>query len=166
MLLVFAFYDTFFVPLQFAFNFSNVFQSTAFVIVDNSVDVCYLIDFILNFCQSFYDVRGFEQRNSRKIAKNYMNSNQFKYDILTIIGSGFITGSYPFLKFLQFFKITRIRKIGNFIEHLTVTREIKASLNIVKIIIYLLLFLHNYACLWWRVVKYHGQSKFIFDFSG
>ena len=59
----------------------------------------------------------------------------------------------------------RIRKIGNFIEHLNSRREIKASLNIVKIIVYLLLFLHNYACLWWRFVRYHGDNKYIFDFT-
>jgi hypothetical protein len=95
-----------------------------------------------------------------------MYSNQFKFDVLTIIGSGFVTDHYPFLKFLSFFKMMRIRKIGNFIESLNGTREFKALLNIIKIITYLLLFLHNYACLWWRITRARGDVKYIFDISG
>ena len=60
----------------------------------------------------------------------------------------------------------RVRKIGDFIDRLNVVRVFKATLNIVKIIVYLILFLHNFACFWARVTKYHGELKYIFDLSG
>ena len=90
-LILFALFDTIFVPLGFSFSFKIIFDSMLFKTIDTTVDIIYLIDFILNFFQSYYDIRGFEERDPFNIAKNYMNSNQFKFDVLTIIGSGFVT---------------------------------------------------------------------------
>lgn len=50
---------------------------------------------------------------------------------------------------LKFGRILRLNKI---IQYLNVTEDVKASMKLTKIIFFLVIYIHVFACLWWFIV--------------
>ena len=57
----------------------------------------------------------------------------------------------PHLRILGVFKIFRIHKLGMFIKNANYTEDIKSMLNLFKLTVYLCLWFHITACLWYSV---------------
>lgn len=61
--------------------------------------------------------------------------------------------SSPQIRLLGLFKIGRMFKIRKIIQFLNLPEDIKQFLNLGKLIFFLIIYLHLYACLWWLLIK-------------
>ena len=92
-----------------------------------------------------------------------MSSYRFFTDFLSILGIGPITDQVSFLKIFGVFKTIRVLRLSEYISKLNLHTLTKGCLNLVKLIIYLALFLHMIACLWFVTVKQNADK---FDDEG
>ena len=88
-IILLAMQTSFFVPLELSFpGFkTTLFDKAGFLIWDNMMDLFFLIDIILTFKTSYVDHKGVEIFNSNLIAKKYMMSYHFYFDLASIFGS-------------------------------------------------------------------------------
>ena len=93
------------------------------------------------FC-SFLNKQGKEIFESPKIAENYIMSWRFVFDILALLGSTVITQLLEGFGLFGLFKMVRVRRISIFISRLNTTIQTKSVINFIKLMIYLILFLH------------------------
>lgn len=54
-------------------------------------------------------------------------------------------------------KLGRILRLSKIIAFLNSTADIKASLMVTKMVMFLIVYIHCFACLWWQVVKIDQQ---------
>ena len=87
--------------------------------------------------------RGNEVTEAGEIASNYVKSLRFFFDFLAILGNP-ILSEYIWHTFELFaiFKIFRIHRLTILIGNLNTNTEMKTILNIVKLILYLLLWIN------------------------
>ncbi len=64
-----------------------------------------------------------------------------------------ILGKAGFFKAFGALKLVRVLRLSRIITYLRSKEEIKALLKLIKLIFYLMLYLHCFACAWWLVVK-------------
>jgi len=76
------------------------------------------------------------------IFKKYVLSFRFIADFLAILGTGVVTSLVPNFKLFGIFKVVRILRLGTMITKMNVPENIKALLNLIKLIFYLCLLLH------------------------
>lgn len=110
---------------------------------------------ILNTFTSFIDIQSSEEISDLKLVmKNYIISELFFIDVLSTFPLKsmffFITdvNFQMFLTFLGLLKMQRLRRIEKLISHLSCSSETKALLKIIKMVFFLVLYLHIVACLW------------------
>lgn len=94
LVLLLAIANSLLIPLEIAFKPTS-FKSLAFLIIDNILDLIFLIDFILMFFVSFYSKDGKEVKDSRKIFWKYLRTSRFWTDFLSLFGSSVITSQMP-----------------------------------------------------------------------
>jgi hypothetical protein len=95
------------VPIIIAFDPPS-FQTTEFVIFDIFVDILFIVDMVLMFMTSFQDNKGQHITDQKEIAKNYMRTKRFIFDVLAILGTDVFSLINPVFKFFGLFKLTRI----------------------------------------------------------
>lgn len=54
---------------------------------------------------------------------------------------------------LGLFKLGRLLRLNDIIYFLKTTDDVKSSLKLVKLILYLVVYAHCFACLWWFIIK-------------
>lgn len=90
------------------------------------------------------------------MARNYLYG-QFTIDLLATIPfdtfAELILGKAGYFSAFGALKLIRVLRLSRIITYLRSTEEIKALLKLIKLIFYLLLYLHCFACAWWIVVK-------------
>lgn len=153
-IIVLAIYNSMVIPLEMSFDLP-IFQSLSYQIVDNLLDLIFLADIILTFFTSYISKKGKEIKDQRLIAMNYIPTTRFLYDLLSLLGANvfeLINSNFKFLQFCKLFKIARIRRINDFIKNLNSTKDIKALLNLVRMMFILILWLHIQSCVWYYVV--------------
>lgn len=144
------------VPYFIAFekNFGSNFL-TIFLVIDG----IYLIDVILNFNTTFIDDDG-EVSIRTRIYKNYLKKS-FAIDILSLFPFDVIvawTGNqlsrYYFLTLLvSLLKINKLFRASDIIRNWEVHEDVKAWAKIFKLFVYLFLWVHFNACIWFIVVN-------------
>ena len=72
-----------------------------------------------------------------------MFSKNFVFDILSVMGAGIFTKMWSYLKPLGYFKLVRVRRLGRYIDKQNYDTRTKSFVSIIKITIYLMLYLHN-----------------------
>ena len=83
------------------------------------------------------------------------------FDFLSVLGSNFISSVIENFKIFKLFKIIRVRKIGDYISKLTLPKDVKAFINMIKLAFYMILWLHITACIWYYIVNnYYGFKVF------
>ena len=87
-----------------------------------------------------------------------MSSYRFFTDILSILGIGPITNLVPVFKIFGVFKTIRVLRLSEYISKLNLNSLTKSVLNLIKLIIYLSLFLHMIACIWYITVKQNADK--------
>lgn len=115
------------VPLELSFEmpFTN---SIGYSIIDNIIDVLFIIDMILMFITSYRNIYGEEIRDQGMIAKHYVKSIRFLFDFASLFGTGIVTQWLPSLKVFKCFKIVRVFRLNKFITGLKIDKQIKGVL--------------------------------------
>lgn len=126
--------------------------------MDIIIDIVFMIDISLMFLTSYIDSKGIEITDSRMIAKHYVDQLRFKIDALAIFGSFVFTDIHHFFNFFGMFKVMRVFRVSTLIAQANVNTTYKAALKLMKLIFYLMFYLHLMACLRWMFVQY-GQGK-------
>ena len=55
-------------------------------------------------------------------------------------------------KFFGALKLVRVMRLSKIITYLRSTEEFKAFLKLNKLIFFLIIYLHTFACLWWWMI--------------
>ena len=150
------------IPLDLAFE-PQALKNIYYIRFDLAVDILFILDIILMFMTSFQDRKGREELDSFVIACRYMSSYRFFTDVLSILGIGPITNLVPVFKIFGVFKTIRVLRLSEYISKLNLHSLTKSVLNLIKLIIYLSLFLHMIACIWYMTVKQNADK---FDETG
>ena len=90
------------------------------------------------FLTGYQNKKGQEVRTPTKIGKKYMFSWDFVIDVLSLSGAGTDTWAKNF----AILKITRVRRVGVYIQKLNIPAKLKAVLNLLKLLLYIALFVH------------------------
>lgn len=125
--------------------------------INYSIDVMFFIDIFVNFNTTFLDVNtGEEKTTRREIFWNYM-TGMFIVDVLAtlpfyesfcIILDGNISKSVQMLATLKLVRVLRLQRV---ITYMNTTDDVKLTLQLVKTSIFLVLFIHFTACMWYYI---------------
>lgn len=100
-----------------------------------------------------------------KIYSNYISKPRFIVDILALVGSKPFQPIHRFVSLFGLFKVIRVFRIGQMISQSNMNDELKALLNIIKLFLYLLLYIHILACGMWVSVESGQGKRFYREFS-
>tara|TARA_B110000285_G_scaffold209059_1_gene249731 strand:- start:1673 stop:1981 length:309 start_codon:yes stop_codon:yes gene_type:complete len=59
----------------------------------------------------------------------------------------------PLYSLFGILKLGRILRISKIIAFMNVEEDTKGAMNLVKIVFFLIVYIHFYACVWWLIVK-------------
>ena len=130
----------------------------AFYVVNSLIDLVFLLDIIVNFRTTFYDIEtGDEVFDSKRTGKMYLKG-RFTIDLLSTIPFDnialiFTKSSSPILQLFSLLKLVRISRLGRIIERMNVTQNTKNALKLFKLIFVIIIYIHCLACLWFVIVK-------------
>jgi len=125
----------------------------SYIIFGVFVDLAFLLDMIIMCITTYRDAKGNEVRNSNWIILRYIKSFQFYPDLFALLGSSFVAGFIPILQMLSLFKVIRVLRLGTFINHSAYPRHIKAPLNLMKFLLYMIIYINFVGCAWWLAIS-------------
>ena len=161
-ILLLVLYSTVLIPLDLGFRYD---VPDAQFVWDTVVDVCFLLDVLLNFRTAYYRKDGELEMNSKAIAKNYLQTWFLLDAIASIPFDWFAQGASRGANGLA--KMPRLLRIGRIMKQLDKFTSARA-MRVVYGLLFFLLFTHIIACLWWRIgmsVSESGQIGWQFDFE-
>jgi hypothetical protein len=129
----------------------------------NLIDLIFFVDMIVSFRTTYVDNRtGLEVIDLKSLARYYFYG-QFTIDFLATVPfdtfAEIVLGEAGFFKFLGALKLVRVMRLSKIITYLRSTEETKATLQLFKLIFYLIMYVHCFGCIWWLVVS--GSSVWI-----
>jgi len=132
-------------------------DSEIFTILAAVIDVIFFLDMLVNFRTSFIDDSGDEISEPCRIAKEYLKF-YFWIDFLATVPMDSILEAIhqredPIYEMFGLFKFGRLFKLKKIIQYLNIDEAGKSVMNLLKLVFFLLTYLHLYACLWWYIVK-------------
>lgn len=136
----------------------------AFYVLNSLIDLIFLMDIIVNFRTTFYDIEtGDEVFDPKRSAKKYLKS-RFMVDLLSTIPFDNIVGIFynntsPVLQLFSLLKLVRISRLGHIIKSMNVTHDIKNMLKLSKLIFVIIIYIHCLACLWYVIVTVNKQWR-------
>ena len=151
-----AIYNSFQIPFEIAFNPEKM-KSPGFIALNTSIDLVFLMDIIVNFRTTFYDIEtGDEVFDAKRTGRRYLRS-RFTIDLLSTlpfdnIAAIFTASSSPVLQLFSLLKLVRISRLGRIIERMNVTQDMKNALKLFKLIFVIIIYIHCLACLWYVIV--------------
>jgi hypothetical protein len=113
-------------------------------------DLLFFLDFFLMFLSSTVLGNGRESFDSHEICWSYIEMSRFMIDALSLLGT-FPFASVSAFRMFTLLKIVRVFRISDLIRRSTFTSDVKASLNIVRLFLYLYLYIHMLGCLLWGI---------------
>ena len=142
----FSLWNCFTVPVAVCFDPPQL-NYRFFVIFNYIVDFFFFIDILISFRCVVYDDKGEEIVIDKEMALDYLQST-FIIDILATVPFDLL---FPKLnvEILGILKLGRILRLSKIIRYLRTTNDIKASLRIFKMVLFLVIYLHSYTCMWW-----------------
>jgi hypothetical protein len=157
LIMIFACWNVFMLPISIAFNTeSNILDWINYV-----VDISFIIDILVNFRTTILDEDSGEViKDSLIIAKEYVKG-RFTVDILSSLPFDYI--AYIFMenkddakKFQVFglLKLVRVLRLNRIIMYLNLKQDIKASIKLIKLIFFLLMYVHFIACIWYYLIDH------------
>lgn len=135
-----------------------------------SIDVIFLIDIVFNFNTTYLDPETNEEKTKREeIFWNYL-TGMFAIDLLaTIPIYEFFCISLDgnvskWVQMLATLKLVRVFRLQRVITYMNTTDDVKLSLQLLKTFIFLCLFIHFTACIWFYIANEDqrwvpGQTK-------
>ncbi|CAD8186045.1 unnamed protein product [Paramecium pentaurelia] len=122
------------------------------------IPMIFLIEIILNFNTAYYS-KGMIHESRQKIFKHYVQG-EFAYDLIVVIP--FLISQYqiPYINFMLLLRITRVKKIFEQIEEISLIREkFAAPIDICKLLYFLILVSHMLGCAWHFVGQIELQNN-------
>ena len=147
----------FLVPYNIAFQneFDNTIYSDLFEAVGN---FCFIFDIFISFRTTYVDDSTQDEVTDwKKIAKQYLKG-RFWIDFLASIPFDYVTYLYQgsntfFLDFFKLLKLFRVLRLSKLVAYMNIKNEIKNSIRLIKLIFFLLLFLHWLGWSWFFIIK-------------
>lgn len=158
-----AIYNSFQIPFEIAFDPEKM-KSPGFIALNTTIDLVFLLDIIVNFRTTFYDIEtGDEVFDAKRTGRKYLRS-RFTIDLLSTlpfdnIAAIFTAGSSPVLQLFSLLKLVRISRLGRIIERMNVTQDMKNALKLFKLIFVIIIYIHCLACLWYVIVNINEEWK-------
>ena len=156
------FYDLFYVP--FTIGFAT--NANGFLYVfDILKDIFFFMDLILNFITAFYDKNGNLIRVPKIIARHYVSTKLFYFDLITALPIPLVAdliihqddthaNLLRLLRFLRFLRLIRVLKavkllrIYHKVEEFFYSSLFNGIRSIFSLLFYIILCAHWIACLW------------------
>lgn len=133
------------------------------IIFNQFIDILFSLDIILTFRTTYINPNtGIEISSPKDIAKNYILS-RFWVDILTVFPFSYIY-FLQFLRIIGVLKVSRVLRLGKIIDKLNAEEEFKQTLNLFKLILNLLLFVHVTGCIWYSIVNIEKEWVPTYDY--
>ncbi|XP_056454703.1 cyclic nucleotide-gated cation channel beta-1-like [Gadus chalcogrammus] len=156
------------IPVRWAFPYQTPTNIYYWLLTDYCCDLVYLLDITL-FQPRLQFVRGGDIVCDRKdMRKNYMKTNRFKLDVVSLVPLEFfyfITGINPLLRLPRLLKYNSFLEFNNRLEAILTKAYIY---RVVRTTTYLLYCLHCNACLfyWGSAYEGLGSTKWVYDGVG
>lgn len=144
------------IPVEVAFE-PEVLESVAFIVINAIIDVCFAIDIFVVFRTTYVDpYDGKEVLDGKQIAKNYL-AGRFWIDLLATIpfdtiGMLIFKDSAEGLQLFGILKLIRILRLSKIIAYMELKEDYKLFLKLVKLIFFLIMYLHLVGCTWYFIV--------------
>ena len=159
IILLIAVWNGFSVPYNVAF-YGNGQSAIAWEVINILTDIMFFLDLLVNFRTTYTDSRTQKEIfDAKKIAIQYLKG-RFWIDFIATVPIDYVVE--PFLqgqnnsialKMIGLLKLVRVLRLSRLITFMNLKDDIKMSLKLVKLIFFLVLYLHMIACLWFFIVK-------------
>ena len=151
-----AVFNCFTIPFKVAFEPPS-FETDSFAVLNSCIDLIFLFDILITFRTAFIDDYGNEINKPKEIAASYL-SGSFWVDLSATIPidqiiEAIMQKSNPFYELFGILKLGRVLRLNKIIAFLNVEEDVKASMKLFKMIFFLLIYIHFFACIWFLVVK-------------
>lgn len=135
-----------FVPVEIAFKVpyttDPVYMTFGFLF-----SIVFLIDIFLNLRTTYTNIAGEEIDDPVLIAKRYLPTVGFVFDVLSILQLHHIFGNHD-LKYIKILRVINIGRLDKIITHLSFKEDVKALLKFFYYILLLVLYIHFVSCCW------------------
>lgn len=175
-----ALFNSYFVPLNVAFD-GEILHSMTFLILNSIIDFIFFLDIIVSFRTVFIDQKGNECGVGKLMAINYLKTT-FVIDVVATVPFDTILsiskmyriykdearrlGQVPWIDLLGIFKLGRLLRLNDIIQYMKTTDDVKSSLRLSKLILFLFVYIHLFACNWWFMVKTNKDWIPAMDMTG
>lgn len=162
-IIIVAIYNCFSIPLKIAFD-PEVLKSAPFEAADNIIDILFVIDILVAFRTTFYDMEtGDEIFDPRKTGAAYIK-DRFAIDLISTVpvdtmGAIFTGSRDPTLQLFSLLKLVRVTRLSRIIARLNVPADIKNSLKLFQLIFMIVLYMHCQGCAWYFLVVQDEQWR-------
>lgn len=119
-----------------------------FVILNVIIDSCFFFDLLINFRTTYiHQKTGSEVIVTKEIAASYLKG-RFWVDFLAILPFDYLgelifgSGNATLLRSISLLKLVRVLRLNKIISIMKVANEIKLSLKLMKLIFFLIMYLH------------------------
>lgn len=143
------------IPFEIAFDppFS---ESTPWLVANAIIDFIFFIDIILTFRTTYINSSGGDEITAPiEIAKLYLKG-RFWIDLLSTIPFDlFFTtdGHLAVFKLFGLLKVVRVTRLNRIINLMNVKDDLKMTFKLMKLVFFLVLYIHFAACIWWYNIK-------------
>ena len=152
VVMIIAIYNTFTISLDIAYE-PEQFKSNGFRAFNYLTDIVFFVDMGLNFRTAFYDFEGNEVVDPKAIALRNFKSVFFIDLLATLPLEEILMAVFDqenrFYKLFSLLKIGRLLKLEKIISYLNVEEHVKQFINLCKMILFLVIYIHCFACMWW-----------------
>ena len=156
VIIILAIFNCFTIPMKTAFEPPGM-NSVLFTVINSIVDLVFLLDIIITFRTAYIDDYGNEISTPKDIAITYLKG-VFWVDLLATLPLDQILKIFvadknnPIYESFGVLKLIRVLRLNKIIAFLNIDQEIKIHMKLFKLIFFLFLYLHIFACIWFLVV--------------
>jgi hypothetical protein len=151
------------VDVPLALTFRMPYDQTSWYKNMNLVfDLLFYIDFVLMFFTSVLLPNGRETFDSHEICLSYMQMTRFYLDSFSLLGT-FPFSSIQALRTFRLLKFVRIFRLATIIRKSTFTIDVKAFMNIMRLVLYLYLYIHCVGCIFWFIIESAAPTPYLRD---
>lgn len=162
-----AIYNCFSIPLKIAFD-PPILDEAGFEIADNIIDFLFVLDILVAFRTTFYDMEtGDEVFVAKETANAYFKS-RFLIDFVSTVpidtvGYIFTGSKNPTLQLFSLLKLVRVTRLSRIIARLNVPADLKNYMKLFQLIFMIILYMHCQGCAWFFIVMMDEKWKAALD---
>jgi CRP-like cAMP-binding protein len=165
--MVLAIYTCITVPLFVAFEYR---ENDYLFSINTIIDFVFIADSVMNFFTTYINKNGDEVTDLKQISRNYLRF-QFWIDFISCFPiDNFLRRYGPqsnailVLNLSDLVRLIRILRLGRIIRYMRARDEAKALMKLGQVTLYLLIWIHLTACIWWALARQNGDWIPVPDF--